>query len=103
MTLLKFTHTSKFFDVPNGILEFRHTLQDGVSGHFKSWDKKRYHNTANLIVDDKLEMLGLQTLFYYTLGSDITQHDKKVAIEVAKQAILDLIKTESEIESWNNR
>ena len=80
---LRPTHTSKFFDVRDGTLEFRRNEETGtVSGHFMSWDGRTYHNTSNLVVDQMFQERHIKELMARALGdvNDRDVSDAKIAI-----------------------
>lgn len=65
---MKPTHTSTFFDRPNGILEIRCScMTHSVTGHWKAFDG-RYHNTALLVVDEQFQRDRIRELLRHALG-----------------------------------
>ncbi len=66
---MRWTHTSVFFDLRCGTLEFRlHAQSRGVTGHFMASDRKTYHNTASLVVDEKFQTDQIKQLLHHAMG-----------------------------------
>jgi len=74
-------HVSVTWDTDYGPVELRFDPRCGsVTGHWKAWDGKTYHNTATLILPDgKFDDAQIKTLAYRAYGRTEPQLDGIVA------------------------